>query len=353
VEVRGRPVLMVDWLGRGGIAHTTETWYRELERAGREAVVATRSGRELAAAIAGSVSVGESFGPLAAHARLVRAARRLVEARPPSAVVLHGTVVPQLEMALVRATRRAGARTVLVAHEAHIARPYPFARRGLVRLLREVDTLVAHSRFVESLLVDVAGRHADYVLPLPVPLGLVSADGVPAVTGSPVVDRGEALLGLHFGHLHRGYKGAATVVELARRGAPGWRLALVGKGAPSDAGPAVCVDRFLDAGDLVATVAGSDAVLLPYETASQSAAVVLAQALGSAVVASAVGGIPEQVEDGRTGLLVPAARPAEAWAVALASLRDDGLRLGLAARAREHVAAAHRTFVDGMLRLLD
>lgn len=342
---------MVDWLGRGGIAHTVESWYRELERAGTEAIVATRDGRELASAVPGALGVADALGPLAAHARLIRAARRLVQSRHPAVVVLHGSVVPQLEMSLVRAARRAGARTVLVAHEAQIARHYPLAERGLARLVRSVDALVAHSRFVDGLLAAGAGRHADLVIPLPMPLGLVGLDGEPAMPGKPVVDVGDDLLALNFGHLHRDYKGAATVVALAKHDVPGWRVALVGKGAPEVAGTAIRVDRFLDAGDLVATVAASDAVLLPYERASQSAAVLLGQALGSAVVASAVGGIPEQIEDGRTGILLPPSGLPSVWAAALDTLRDPGVRRRLAVAGRDRVVTAHREFVAGMLTL--
>ena len=61
-----------------------------------------------------------------------------------------------------------------------------------------------------------------------------------------------------------------------------------------------------------------------------------AMACETAVVASAVGGIPEVVDDGRTGLLVPPSDPA-ALAAALNRLLDDpalARRMGIAGRAR-------------------
>ena len=65
--------------------------------------------------------------------------------------------------------------------------------------------------------------------------------------------------------------------------------------------------------------------------------VLQAQAMGRAVVATRVGGIPEVVEDGTTGLLVPP-REAEALAEKVAGLlADAGLRERLGARARERV----------------
>ena len=59
-----------------------------------------------------------------------------------------------------------------------------------------------------------------------------------------------------------------------------------------------------------------------------------AMALGKPVVASRVGGIPEVVADGRTGLLVPAADPGSLADSVLRLLEhpEEGHRLGEAAR---------------------
>jgi glycosyltransferase involved in cell wall biosynthesis len=218
--------------------------------------------------------------------------------------------------------------------------------------VKGADVVVAHSRFVARALEEATGRRHFVLLPLPLPLGLVGPDASAGHSGRSVLDEGELPVALHFGHLHRGYKGVDTVVELAAGGVPGWRIALVGKGAPAAVAGALSVSRFLDAADLTATITGSAATLLPYGRASQSAAVVLAQALGSIVIATAVGGIPEQIDDHVTGLLLPAESPPERWRGALLDLTDVDVREPIASAARARVEAAHHEFAEGIVRLL-
>ncbi|WP_428334220.1 glycosyltransferase [Novosphingobium sp.] len=83
----------------------------------------------------------------------------------------------------------------------------------------------------------------------------------------------------------------------------------------------VVVDnRFVPSAQLINAIIDSDYVILPYLDATQSG--VVAAALGNArfVIASAVGGIPDVVQDGVNGLLVP---PGDAAALADALARVD------------------------------
>ena len=80
--------------------------------------------------------------------------------------------------------------------------------------------------------------------------------------------------------------------------------------------------------------AAADVVVLPYIEASQSGVIPLAYAAGKPVVVTAVGGLPEAVEDGRTGLVV-APRDERALADAVVRLLDDPVlarELGAAGR---------------------
>ena len=90
--------------------------------------------------------------------------------------------------------------------------------------------------------------------------------------------------------------------------------------------------------DLPAVYAACDiAVHCPVFPDTYPTVVLLAMAAGKAVIGSATGGIPEQINDGETGLLVPANDP-EALAQAILELaRDPDRRKSLAAAARTKV----------------
>jgi len=80
-------------------------------------------------------------------------------------------------------------------------------------------------------------------------------------------------------------------------------------------------------------------VVLPYIEASQSGVIPLAYTFAKPVVATAVGGIPEMVEHGRTGYLVPP-RNVEALADAIVRLlKDSSLRRRFGLNARQKIAA--------------
>jgi glycosyltransferase involved in cell wall biosynthesis len=74
--------------------------------------------------------------------------------------------------------------------------------------------------------------------------------------------------------------------------------------------------------DVPAVTAALDVAVLPSYREAQGLSILEAMALGRPVVASAVGGIPEMIEHGRTGLLVPPRDP-DALANALLRMLQD------------------------------
>ena len=98
-------------------------------------------------------------------------------------------------------------------------------------------------------------------------------------------------------------------------------------------------------------VGATDATIVPYRFATQSAVVVLAHLLASPPVASAVGGVPEQIDDGVDGLLVSSNAPIEAWRDALAALSDGDVRKELSVNGTSR-RRDHEHFVDTITRIV-
>ena len=71
-------------------------------------------------------------------------------------------------------------------------------------------------------------------------------------------------------------------------------------------------------------------VVLPYNDATQSGVLVTAYAFQKPVVATSVGGLPEFIDDGKTGFLVPPRDPAALAKAIIKMLKDPGLRSRMA-----------------------
>ena len=162
----------------------------------------------------------------------------------------------------------------------------------------------------------------------------------------------DSLALLSFG-LIRPYKGIDVLVEAMTLLPAGSAAVLLLAGEPwgpldaatrtrlerlSGAGRAVTRLEWVPEEEVPAWLAAADAMVLPYRAATGSAVAAQALAHGLPIVASAVGGLGEVVEEGRNGLLVPPA-DAPALAAAIARLGDPALRKRLAAGARAAAAA--------------
>lgn len=108
----------------------------------------------------------------------------------------------------------------------------------------------------------------------------------------------------------------------------------------------------IPASEVPAVLATADIFAMPsvFDSETFGVAAVEAQAMGVPVVASRVGGVPEAVRDGETGILVKPADP-EALAAAIARLLGDpGLRDRMGKAARKFVAERY-DFKDNVLEM--
>ncbi len=342
-------ILLVDWLGRGGIAHTTVAWQRELLALGHHPLVMTRGGRELSELAPEVAAVSSSFGAVAGHVRLIGAIAREIRASRPAWIVLAGTVAPELEVTLVPVARASKTKICIVAHEASSPNRTPLKGPALRALWRSGDAVVCHSHFVGDAIQRL--EPAAHLVYLALPKTSCLLDEMEGAR--PLLMPDDRLLSLTFGQLQKSYKGVDLVSQIAAQAGPEWRFALVGSGAPGNSARVERYPGFFSAGRLAATVATADVVLLPYRHASQSGAVVLAQEVGTPVVASAVGGIPEQIEHGVTGLLVAPDAAPSAWLSALDLLADPGERQRLARSALAHIEEQQRSFAASIRRVIN
>jgi glycosyltransferase involved in cell wall biosynthesis len=91
--------------------------------------------------------------------------------------------------------------------------------------------------------------------------------------------------------------------------------------------------------DISDLLPGFDVFVLPSITEGMPNAVLEAMVAGIPVVASRVGGVPEIVQDGETGLLIEPESPSDLARALIRLGRDAPLRLSLARNARAMVAS--------------
>ena len=165
--------------------------------------------------------------------------------------------------------------------------------------------------------------------------------------GRPV--RANSRTVLFFGRLspYKGLEALCQAAPLVAREVPGARFIIAGRPQPGyrlprlpglpNGGRFEVICYYIPNRGLAVLFQRASVGACPYASATQSGVVLTAYAFGKPVVASAVGGLPEYVSEGRTGLLVPS-QDAGALAAALVRTLTDQrlqwrLRMGVA-RAR-------------------
>jgi D-inositol-3-phosphate glycosyltransferase len=257
----------------------------------------------------------------------VRPLRELHRARPSLVVAQwwHPFLAPFL-VTLSCVLRRSGGRLLVVCHNGSPHESFPSSRLLTRMLLRRADRVCALSRYVADEIAGLVPSVDVQVLPHPPNLdGIVPGDVTVLRRRQP-----QRVL-LFFGNV-RPYKGLDDLIDAIAlmRTDPPARLVVAGRFyqpvAPvreriSRLGlddRVQLLDGYVDDADVPALFEAADLVVLPYRSASQSGVVGLAAQFGRPVVATAVGGLPDDI--GARGVLVPPADPA-----ALAGALDRAL----------------------------
>jgi glycosyltransferase involved in cell wall biosynthesis len=146
---------------------------------------------------------------------------------------------------------------------------------------------------------------------------------------------------------HKGYQYLLQAAAIVRASIPEVRFIFVGQGPLEDEKKRQAQAMGLNgtvifAGyrqDVLRVVSAIDLFVLPSLYEGLSIALIEAMALGKPAVVTGVGGLPEVVEDGKQGLLVPAADPVSLAHGIMTLIRDEGARarMGRAAVPRSKV----------------
>jgi glycosyltransferase involved in cell wall biosynthesis len=150
---------------------------------------------------------------------------------------------------------------------------------------------------------------------------------------------------LFFGRIW-GYKGLQHLIEaepLITQAVPDVRIIIAGQGEPFEKYRQKMVNpdqfevynRFIRNEEVAIFFQQASLVVLPYVEASQSGVVSVAYTFSKPVVATRVGGLPDVVREGETGLLVPPANPPELAKAVITLLKNPTLRQQMGQKAQQ------------------
>lgn len=199
------------------------------------------------------------------------------------------------DMYLKRALQGSKIELYMILHD---AQPHPGdlwpRRHDLVRRARQIDCAIFLSQAVATGLGGQTKRYR------------VAEHPVLVTKRAPLPGHGLGKRVVFAGRILP-YKGIDLLLEAwSSRDFGGARLVIAGEGrmpAFSEVPDLNVVNRWLSDLELEELIAGAAVVALPYREASQSGIIPLARALGVPVVATPVGGLPEQFLNGVEGLL--------------------------------------------------
>ncbi|NPV06458.1 MAG: glycosyltransferase [Anaerolineae bacterium] len=238
---------------------------------------------------------------------------------------------------LARLLSRGRTRTVFVCHNVMPHEPRAWDRAAVRWALSAASALVVHSQEEREKAGALGLRPPVEVHPIPTYSALLSE--------LPPQDEARAFLGISEGRvllflgLVRPYKGLRILLAALARAFPqrDVRLLVAGefwepleeyRALARELGIAGCVtwrSGYVPNEELAPYLSACDAVVLPYLSATQSAVAQLAFGAGKPVITTAIGGLPDVVEDGVNGLLV---RPGDPDDLACALRRFYNLGLG-------------------------
>ena len=340
---RTRVLYVINDLARAGAETQLVELVRRLDRAAFEPRIVMLKSRN-----AFTQELEEAGVPVTALARrgwwdfgvVSRLAHEVEQFRPD---IVHAWLFLANLVSALAVRREPGRRLILSQRCSYEATAGPFLRRVARWSHGRADRLIVNSR--AALEEEVAAGH-----PRPRLVYIPNGATLLGTAATPPPDAPAGPLVVSVGQLER-IKGHHVLLQAWRRiqeHTPHSHLLLVGSGPRrgdlQEQARALALERSVTfAGfraPIAPLIAAADVFVQPSMTEGMPNAILEAMALARPVVASAVGGIPDLIDDGVTGLLVPPS-DAEALATAVTRLLTDR---ALAARLGEAAARAAERF---------
>ena len=203
--------------------------------------------------------------------------------------------------------------------------PYFFWKLGF----RQADQIIAHNRYVKDILHYQLGVPVQSLHVIP-HLQLGQGNRIVAST------RDDNHTILFFGRIwpYKGLKYLIRAEPLISRQIPGVKIVIAGEGENFEPYRQMMVhperfvilNRHIPEEETSRLFQEASVVVLPYIESSQSGVIPIAYTYKKPVIATTVGGLPEMIDDGVTGLLVPPRDERKLAEAIIAVLKDDTLR---------------------------
>lgn len=283
---------------------------------------------------------------------------RALRTEPAGIFHVQWALVPLFDVALIRKLRSRGWRIVYTAHEVNSELGGPLRRWLYGRIYRLADVVIVHTPALAAKLRNHSGGYLKDIRTVP--------EGVSTFPFSPNLDRTSAQRSvglectgpvlLFFGLIKR-YKGLDYLLRAWPRVVsefPNARLLIVGEAML----PARTIREWIRKQNIADSVIlrlgyvpseeaqfyfrATDAVVLPYIRISTSSIVPTAYRFERPVIATSVGGLPELVEDGETGFVVPPCDSGQLAEAICRGLRDPHRLAAMGVRGRAWFNATRR-----------
>ena len=289
---------------------------------------------------------------------LARTKRFLLSAKAPGILHYQWAHMPLLDALMVSRLQDSGWRAVATAHD--FAPPPPFAslwKRQALRFYKYVDAVVVHTARLAAL----AG--AEFRIP-PSRLNVIARGDLGVLRGSEL-SRAEARTRIGVGGSGRVLlffgmiKPNKGLVHLLRampevlRALPDARLVIAGEPVEKFDGYATIIQElgiahavitrlgYVRDEDVGAYFQSADLIVLPHTEVSLSGVAWVALGFGRPIVGTNIGGLPDLVQEGANGVLVPPGSSTALSQAIIRMLRDPELLERMGERGRARFEARH------------